>query len=213
MALNYLKEKEKAAVVKKEIENAGGTACLFPADVADPALVNALVDAVIKEFGRIDVLVHNAAINRDRSIVKMSDDEWNDVLRTDLTGSFQVLRAAGRTMMRQKEGSIVMVASIAGVRGAYGAANYASAKAGVLGLARSAARELGRFNVRVNAVMPGFHLTDMGRSVSERYRQKALEESVLGRTTDIGELARFVVMLSKMTSVSGQTFNIDSRIV
>jgi 3-oxoacyl-[acyl-carrier protein] reductase len=211
--VNFLKEKEKAAAVKKEIEARGGTAMLYPADISDRGEVAGLVAGAVKEFGRIDVLVHSAAINRDRSILKMSADEWDGVIRTDLSGAFYVLQACAGVMIKRKEGSIVTIASLAGLRGAYGAANYAAAKAGVIGLTRSAARELGRFNVRINAVLPGFHLTDMGKSLPDSYVQRAREESVLGCTTDIRELAQFVVMLTALRTVSGQVLNIDSRII
>ncbi len=209
VVVNFLKEKEKALSVASEIECLGGSARALQADVSDEASVAAM----LKDIGQIDVLINNAAVCHDRTILKMTPEEWRSVLATDLEGAFYLLQQCGRAMVRRKEGSIISIASVVGMRGGYGNANYAAAKAGLIALTKTAAREFGRFGVRVNAVLPGFHATDMSGKVPKEYVENVLSESVLHTTTDIDELARFIVLLSQMRTVSGQVFNWDSRIV
>jgi len=211
--VNYLREKEKAVLVVDEIARSGGCARSVRADVGDPVQVQRMIETIAAQEGRIDVLVNNAGVARDGGILRITPQEWNIVLQTNLTGAFFVMQQCARMMVKQKEGAIINIASIAGLRGAPGAANYASAKAGISALTKSAAKELGRFNVRVNAVMPGFHLTDMGQSVPGAYVRRAKEDSVLGCTTAGDEMAAFIVFLAGMRTVSGQIFNWDSRII
>lgn len=211
--LNYKNEKAKAESVAEEIKNAGGDAFVFQADIADSSSVKNLINNIVKTKNHIDVLINNAGICRDRTILKMSLQEWKEVIDTNLSGSFYVLQECAKIMVKQKSGSIINIASITGCRGSIGNANYTSSKAGLLALTKSAARELGRFNIRVNAILPGFHLTDMGQSAPLNYQEKISQESVLGLTTDIKELSKFVVFLAGMKTISGQIFNCDSRII
>ncbi len=211
--INFLKEKEKALSVAETIVKNGGRARAAAADVSDPGAVKALISDIEANEGRLDVLVNNAGLTKNRSLIKMSNDEWEKVIATDLSGPFYVMREAAPFMARSKGGAMINVGSILGFRGAFGSANYAGAKAGLIGLTKSAAIELGRFNVRVNMVLPGFHLTDMGSGASEKYVEKARQDSVLGVTTDVNEFARFVVFLSQARTVSGQVFNFDSRVL
>ena len=197
----------------KELTRLGTRPLLIKADVAKSKEVRAMVGEVIRKWGRIDVLVNNAGITRDRTILKMTDEEWEDVIRVNLNGAFWCLRDCSRAMIERKEGAIINISSIVAVRGSVGNANYAASKAGLISLTKSAAKELGRFNVRVNAVLPGFHLTDMGRAVWGKYEERIRSEHALGRLTDIGELARFVLFLAKQKSVSGQVFNFESRVI
>jgi 3-oxoacyl-[acyl-carrier protein] reductase len=213
VVINFLKEKEKALAVVETIVKNGGRARAVAADVSDAAAVRTLVGDIETNEGRLDVLVNNAGLTKNRSLMKMSDDEWEKVIATDLSGPFYVMREAAPLMAGNKGGAMINIGSIVGFRGAFGSANYAGAKAGLAGLTRSAAIELGRFNVRVNLVLPGFHLTDMGTGASDKYVEKARQDSVLGMTTDLDELARFVVFLSQARTVSGQVFNFDSRIL
>ena len=167
----------------------------------------------MKNWGRIDVLVNNAGITRDRTILKMTDEEWEDVVRVNLNGAFWCLRDCSKAMIERKEGAIINISSIVAVRGSVGNANYAASKAGLIALTKSAAKELGRFNIRVNAVLPGFHLTDMGRAVWGKYEERIRSEHTLGRLTDIRELAQFVLFTAKQKSASGQVFNFESRVI
>lgn len=211
--IHYHTQADKAREVAAEIVAAGGDAAVYHCDLADPSAVRAMVEEIAAAEGTIDVLVNNAALTRDRTILRMTDDEWNAVINADLSGTFHILRACGALMAKKRAGAIVNIASIVGVRGSYGNANYAAAKAGVIGLTKAAARELGRFAIRVNAVLPGYHLTDMGRTAPAEYVENIKRESVLGCTTDMDELARFVILLAASTTVSGQVFNWDSRVL
>jgi 3-oxoacyl-[acyl-carrier protein] reductase len=213
VGINYVKSDESARQVEAEVRRLGGDAVLLKADVGDSSQVKDMVSGLERRWGRIDALVNNAGVTRDRTILKMSDEEWNEVLRVNLSGSFWCLRECARVLSRQKDGAIVNVASILGVKGSIGNANYVSAKAGLIGLTKAAAKELGRFNVRVNAVLPGFHLTEMGLTVDEKQAERVRSEHALGRLTDLGELARFIVFLCEQKSASGQVYNFDSRVL
>ena len=172
-----------------------------------------MIDAVVVRWKRLDVLVNNAGITRDRTILKMTNGEWNDVIDVNLSGAFWCLREAARVMSRQKSGAVINIASIMAARGGFGNANYAAAKAGLIGLTKGAARELGRFHITVNAVLPGFHATDMAAALSEEQRERVTAEHALGHTTQIEDLTRLVMEVAQNTSVSGQIFNIDSRVI
>jgi len=210
VGVHYHKEKAKAEDVVQQL---GSDALALECDVRDSLRVRAMIDAVIGRWGRLDVLVNNAGLTRDRTILKMTNGEWNDVIETNLTGAFWCLREAARVMTKEKRGAIISIASIMGVRGGFGNANYAASKAGVIALTKGAARELGRFGVTVNAVLPGFHPTDMASALSEADRARITAEHALGRTTDLSDLARVVLELAQNTSISGQLLNVDSRVM
>ncbi|HRY30103.1 MAG TPA: 3-oxoacyl-ACP reductase family protein [Elusimicrobiota bacterium] len=211
--LNYHVDKERALRVRDALRAQGGEAEVCGGDVADPAAARALVKRTVELWGAIDGLVNNAGLCRDKTILKMTEEEWRRVLDVNLSGTFWCLKFAAEEMARKKSGFIINIASLLALRGGVGCANYAAAKAGVVGLTKSAARELGRFNVRVNAVLPGFHNTDMGAAAWAKNAEKILGEHVLGRLGDLDELGRFVVFLSQQQSVSGQIFNFESRVV
>jgi 3-oxoacyl-[acyl-carrier protein] reductase len=172
-----------------------------------------MMDAFATRFGSLEVLINNAGITRDRTILKMTNGEWNDVIDTNLSGVFWCLREGARVMSTAKAGAIINIASVMAYRPSIGTANYAAAKAGVIALTKTAARELGRFNIRVNAVLPGFHPTDMGESLPEEQKQRVIAEHALGRSTAAADLASMVLSLAANESVSGQIFNVDSRIL
>jgi 3-oxoacyl-[acyl-carrier protein] reductase len=211
--VNYRSRRAEAESTVEALRRAGAETESFQADVADPAQARALVARAVERWGTLDGLINNAGISRDRTILKMSEAEWRQVLDVNLNGAFWCLKAAAEHMTRRRDGFIINIASIIGVRGGVGCANYAASKAGLVGLTKSAAREFGRFNIRVNAVLPGFHATEMNVSLPEEYVARLKAEHVLGRTPDMDEMARFVLTLAKQTSVSGQIIPFESRIL
>jgi 3-oxoacyl-[acyl-carrier protein] reductase len=211
VGVNYKSRHAEAESVLAELQGMGARAELFQADVSDPLQAQALVDGAVQKWGRLDGLINNAGVTRDRALVNLSLGEWREVIDTNLSGPFFCLQAAARHMSREKNGFIINISSILGVRGAVGCANYAAAKAGLLGLTKAAALELGRFNIRVNAVLPGFHPTEMSDKIPPAQKDRVLAQHALGRSTDLEELARFVLNLAETTTVSGQVFNVDSR--
>lgn len=213
IALNYLQSEEKAKAVAHELQSSGAEVLLLKADVSHSTEVKSMVEKIKNQWNRIDVLVNNAGTTRDRTILKMSDQEWSDVIRTNLSGAFWCLRECGKIMADQKEGTIINIASVVGLRGGIGTANYAASKAGLVALTKSAAREFGRFNVQVHAVLPGFHPTDMTAQITDQQRERVLAEHVLNRFSDLQELGEFLVFLSHQKSISGQVYNFDSRIL
>lgn len=213
VAVNYRARRAEAEAVLAELTGMGAEADLFPADVSRPDQANGLIESAVKKWGRLDGLINNAGVTRDRSIGKMSLDDWREVIDTNLSGPFYCLQAASRPMRKEKNGFILNMASILGARGGVGCANYVAAKAGLIGLTKAAARELGRYNIRVNAVMPGFHPTEMSDKIPSDQIDRVKAQHVLGRSTDAQELARFVVTLAETSTVSGQIFNVDSRLL
>jgi 3-oxoacyl-[acyl-carrier protein] reductase len=202
-----------AQAVVEEIVSAGGDAISVRADVRDRQAVDSMMRTALDRWGRIDVLVNNAGITRDNLMVRMPEQDWDDVLETNLKGPFLCICAVSRAMMRQRRGHIINIASLSGVRGSEGQVNYSASKAGLLGLTRTAARELGRSGIRVNAVLPGYLPTDMGQTASSAVLERVIRENVLGRSSTAAEVAEFIYRLSLMENVSGQVFNLDSRIV
>ena len=213
VGVNYTENKEAADAVVQQIQKAGNKEALaIPCDVRDSIKVRQMIDTVIQRWKKLDVLINNAGVTRDRAILKMTNGEWNEVIDTNLSGAFWCLREAARIMSTQKSGAIINIASIMALRGGLGNANYAASKAGLMGLTRGAAKELGRFNISVNAVLPGFHETDMSSNLTAEQKEKVRSEHPLGRTTHIADLTRMILEIAQNTSVSGQVFNVDSRI-
>lgn len=211
VSFNYLKSDEQAAALKSEIEKLGVKALAFKIDVGDLKNVREMVNATKKEFGTIDGLVNNAGMTRDKVFVMMSEDDWNEVIRVNLTGAFNFARAAAFMMMKAKRGSILNVTSVSGLIGLPGQANYSAAKAGLIGLTKSTAKELGRLNVRVNALALGFIETDMTAALPEENRKQALDMIPLGRfgsVNDVTPMAAF--LLSDAASyITGAVIQVD----
>jgi len=182
-----------------------------PVDLADAASIAAAFDELGRRVDGLDVVVHCAGITRDRVLWKMTDDEWNDVLRVNLDSAFHLLRLSVPRLRARGGGSVVLVSSINGERGKFGQANYAASKAGLIGLARTAAREAGTFGVRVNVVAPGMIETAMTRELPETARRDALEQTVLGRLGQPDDVARVVLFLAGSASrhVTGQVLRVD----
>ncbi|MBL4890032.1 MAG: SDR family NAD(P)-dependent oxidoreductase [Candidatus Lindowbacteria bacterium] len=181
----------------------------LPGDIADPAIAAKSIDLIVSQFGRLDLVIANAAVTRDMSLLKMKDDDWNRVMDVNLTGSFYTLRAAAKHLRRSR-GSFLFVSSLLGVRGGAGSSNYAASKAAVLGLMKSAARELAP-KVCINAIVPGYMPTDMGLS-SESGLQAAKQENLFGELSSIEETANMIVKISKFNGVSGQIFSLNGRV-
>ena len=158
-----------AAAVVDEIARAGGEAILFKADVTIADEVDVMVSETTGRWGSVDILVNNAGITKDNLMLRLPEQDWDDVLDTNLKGAFHGIRAVSRIMSKQREGQIVNISSIVGVQGRDGQAHYAASKAGLIGLTKAAARELGRFNIKVNAVLPGYLPTEMGGKCPRRF--------------------------------------------
>ena len=192
--------------VADEIAAAGGCAQPFALDVSSADGVRAVVEAVTEHLGRLDILINNAGIPRDGLIARMKDDAWEEVLNTNLRGAFYLTRAAAKIMMRQRCGKIVNISSVVGLTGNPGQANYAASKAGLIGMTRSVAKELGSRNIQVNAIAPGFIVTDMTDSLPEALKAKLLEQIPLGRLGQPEEIAKAALFLASDWSdyVTGQ---------
>ncbi|MCE5325596.1 MAG: 3-oxoacyl-[acyl-carrier-protein] reductase [Planctomycetaceae bacterium] len=180
-------------------------------DVTDSAGMTAMVDAVAEKYGHLDVMVNNAGITRDNIVVMMTDEEWDLVLKVNLTSAFYGIRAASRVMMRQRCGSIVNMSSYSGLEGNRGQGNYAASKAGMLGLMKSAAKELAKRNVRVNAVAPGFIATEMTEVLPQQAKDMALAMIPMERMGTPGDIARAVAFLASENSayMTGQVLSVD----
>jgi 3-oxoacyl-[acyl-carrier protein] reductase len=168
---------------------------------------------IVKEWGKIDLWINNAGMTHDCRVDRMQPEEWEEVITTNLHGAFYGIQEAARVMAHQMKGHIINVSSLVGFRGVAGQAAYTASKAGLIGLTKSAARELGQFNIQVNAVLPGYLPTPMTRKLSQKRRLQIIEENALGRTSDFDEVSQFIHHLSLMQNVSGQVFNLDSRIL
>lgn len=211
VSFNYLKSDQSAAELKAEIEKLGRKALAFKIDAGDLKGVREMVNATKKEFGQIDALVNNAGLTRDKVFVMMSEDDWNEVIRVNLTGAFNFARAVAFMMMKAKRGSILNITSVSAIVGIPGQANYSAAKAGLIGLTKSLAKELGRLGVRVNALALGFIETDMTAAMPEENRAVALAMVPLGRfgkVSDVAPVAAF--LLSDAASyINGAVIQVD----
>ena len=195
----------------KELESLGAPALGVAADQSKRDDCDRLVDAAKERFGRIDVLVNNAGITRDQLLVRMKDDDWDQVLDTNLRGVFLMTRAVIKSMMRQKSGRIINIASTAGAMGNPGQVNYSAAKAGVIGLTKAAARELAHWNILVNAVAPGLIETDMAAAIPAEAREALLQQVPLRRVGAAREVAEMVRFLAGdgAAYVTGQTIHVN----
>lgn len=215
VAVNYAGSEAKAQAVVEEIEQIGSKAFKVQADVANESDVQDMVKEVISQFGSVDILVNNAGVTRDNLLMRMKEEEFDQVINTNLKGVFVCTKAVTRHMMKQRAGKIVNVASIVGVSGNPGQANYVAAKAGVIGLTKTTAKELATRNIYVNAVAPGFISTDMTDQLTEKQRESMLAMIPLEKLGTPEEVAKVVRFLASDDSsyITGQTIHIDGGMV
>lgn len=215
VAVNYAGSEDKAKEVVEEIKQYGVEAFPIQADVSDEASVKKMVKEVIGTFGGLDILVNNAGINRDNLLMRMKEEEFDEVISINLKGVFLCTKAVARQMMKQRGGRIINVASIVGVAGNPGQANYVAAKAGVIGLTKTTAKELASRNILVNAVAPGFITTDMTDALTDEQKEAMLEMIPLARFGEPEDVAKVVRFLASEDAayLTGQTIHIDGGMV
>ncbi|EZP78006.1 3-ketoacyl-(acyl-carrier-protein) reductase [Parageobacillus genomosp. 1] len=215
VAVNYAGSEAKANEVVEEIKKMGQEAVAIQADVSSAEAVERMVKTVLEQFSRIDILVNNAGITRDNLLMRMKEEEWDQVINTNLKGVFHCIKAVTRPMMKQRYGRIVNIASIVGISGNPGQANYVAAKAGVIGLTKTAARELASRNITVNAVAPGFITTDMTDSLSDELKTEMLKQIPLARFGEPEDIAKVVAFLvsDAASYMTGQTLRVDGGMV
>ncbi|KZM52591.1 3-oxoacyl-[acyl-carrier-protein] reductase [Geobacillus stearothermophilus] len=215
VVVNYAGSEAKANEVVEMIHSLGREAIAVQADVARAEEVERLVKTALDQFGRLDILVNNAGITRDNLLMRMKEEEWDAVINTNLKGVFLCTKAVTRPMMKQRGGRIINIASVVGVIGNPGQANYVAAKAGVIGLTKTAARELASRNITVNAVAPGFITTDMTEALSEELKGEMLKQIPLARFGEPDDVARVVAFLASDAAgyMTGQTLHVDGGMV
>ena len=213
--VNYQSSEAKALEVKNEIEANGGKAAIYQCDVADFAKTEEMIQSLIKEYGRIEILVNNAGITRDNLVMKMSEEDFDRVLDTNLKSCFNTIKHMYRQFLKQKSGRIINISSVVGVSGNAGQANYAASKAGIIGLTKSMAKELASRNITVNAIAPGYIETEMTDAMPESAKEQVLSTIPFKRGGKPQDVANAVVFLaSDMASyITGQVLHVDGGMV
>ncbi|MHA6248810.1 3-oxoacyl-[acyl-carrier-protein] reductase [Pontibacter sp. CAU 1760] len=211
VAFTYLSSVEKGQALEQELSANGGRAKGFRSDAADNAQAEQLVEDVVKEFGKLDIVVNNAGITRDGLLMRMNEEQWDAVINTNLKSVFNVTKAATKHMMRAKAGSLINITSVVGIKGNAGQANYAASKAGIIGFTKSVALELGSRNIRCNAIAPGFIETEMtgelDQKVVDEWR-KAIPLKRGGSPEDVANAAAFLAS-DQSSYISGQVLQVD----
>ncbi len=215
VAINFAGNEKAAEETKALVEQAGSEAILLKADVSDKDADAALIDTVIKTYGKIDILVNNAGITRDSLMLRMKEDDFDAVIDTNLRSVFYLTKAAAKSMMKKRTGRIINMSSVVGLTGNAGQVNYAAAKAGVLGITKSAAKELASRGITVNAVAPGFIETDMTDVLSDTVKESLLHEIPLKRMGEPKDVANAVLFLASDQSayITGQVIHVDGGLV
>jgi len=211
VCFNYSSNLEAARITAEAIAAAGGHAAYHQVDVASEAAVNAYLDGILKEAGRIDVLVNNAGITRDGLLVRMKEADWDAVMDVNLKGTFNCMKAAAKAMMKQRYGRIINISSVVGVSGNPGQANYVAAKAGIIGLTKAVARELASRNITVNAVAPGYIATDMTGALADKAKEAVLGQIPMGRIGAPADVAGAVAFLASPAAdyITGQVIHVS----
>lgn len=211
VVLNYNGSAEAAEQTATDIRGRGGMAEAVKCNVSEDTESEAFVKTVLQKYGRVDILVNNAGITRDNLIVRMTEEEFDAVLDTNLKGAFHMIKHLTRTFMKQRYGKIINISSVSGILGNAGQANYAASKAGLIGLTKSVARELASRNVCVNAVAPGFIRTDMTEKLSETVKDNAVGQIPLGKMGSPEDVAQAVLFLAEEASdyITGQVLCVD----
>mgnify|MGYP001394672911 CR=1 FL=1 len=211
VVINYNGSEERAKEVKQTIEENGGKASIYKCNVSDFTACEAMIKDIVKEYGHLDILVNNAGITKDGLIMKMKEEDFDSVLNVNLKGTFNTIRHSARQMLKQRSGKIINISSVSGILGNVGQANYAASKAGVIGLTKSAARELASRGITVNAVAPGFIKTEMTEVLSEQVQNHAKSQIPLGSFGNPEDVAEAVWFLAsdKAGYITGQVLNVD----
>lgn len=211
VVVNYASNAVAAEETAQQVRDNGGRALVFKANVAEPAEAATLVKAAVDEFGGVDILVNNAGITRDNFILRMKDEDWDQVLGVNLKGAFNCTKAAARVMIKNHSGRIINISSVVALTGNTSQANYCAAKAGLIGLTRAMAKELGSRNITVNAVAPGFITTEMTRGLPEELKEKMLSQIPLKKFGEPEQVADLVAFLASDAAryISGQTIAVD----
>lgn len=213
--VNYNGSAQKAEEVKNVIEANGGKAFVWQCDVSDYSACETFIQSVIKEHGSLDILVNNAGVTRDGLLMKMSEEDFDRVIDTNLKGAFNTIRFTARQMLKQKSGRIINLSSVVGVTGNAGQANYAASKAGVIGLTKATAKELASRGITVNAIAPGFIETDMTEGLPEKVKEAAVAQIPLGRFGKAEQVAAAAAFLASEDAayITGQVLNVDGGMV
>lgn len=215
VVINYNGSEEKAHEVKYEIIEKGGTAKCMQCDVANYDVCDDFIKDVINQFGRIDILVNNAGITRDGLLMRMSEEDFSDVIDVNLKGTFHCIRFVSRQMMKQRSGRIINMASVVGISGNAGQINYAASKAGIIGMTKSAAKELASRGITVNAIAPGFIETEMTEVLPDKVKEEMRKQIPLARMGQPEDVAKAVAFLASDSAayITGQVLQVDGGMV
>lgn len=211
ISFNFLKSSTEAQSLEDEIKTLGVHAKSFQVDIRDYSAVRSWTDETKDFYGGIDIIVNNAGVIKDKALALMEPDEWHEVINTNLNGTFNLTRAAIVSLIKQKSGIVINITSVSGITGMPRQTNYAASKAGIIGFTKALAREVAPYNIRVNAVAPGFIETDMVKNLKEEYKAQVIQQipaSRFGRPEEVAKVVRYMVS-DEARYVTGQTFVID----
>jgi len=215
VVINYSGSEHRAIELQQSIQASGGESAIFKANVANAQEVEQLIEYTLEKYGKIDILVNNAGITRDTLLMRMKETEWDEVIDVNLKGVFNCIKAVTRPMMKQRNGRIVNIASVVGISGNAGQANYVAAKAGVIGLTKTAAKELATRGITVNAIAPGFIETDMTDKLNDTVKEEILKQIPLGTMGQPEDIAHSVLFIcsDKARYITGQVIVVDGGMI